>query len=68
MHCMTESVFSSGWERSVGTMHALLPLKILKEFVVSIGKAWTLSKNSMPRIIAKSSISTIEKSSSYSMS
>ena len=63
MHCMTESVFLSGWTRSAGTTHVLLPSKMLTEFVAGRGKACTLSKNFMLRIIVKSSISTIDKSS-----
>lgn len=63
MYCMTESVFLSSWARSAGTTHVLLPSKMLREFVAGKWKAWTLSKNSMPRIIMKSSISTIDKSS-----
>ena len=63
LHCMTESAFSVGCARSTGTTHALLPSKMLREFFAGSGKAYTLSKNSMPRIIAKSSIGTIEKSS-----
>ena len=61
LHCMTESAFSVGCARSTGTTQALLPSKMLRDFVAGSGKACTLSKNSMPRIIAKSSIGTIEK-------
>ena len=60
---MAESVFSSNLSRSMGIVHALLPSRVLREFVTSSGKAWTWSKNSMPRTILKSSIGTMEKSS-----
>ena len=52
LHRMTESAFSAGCVRLTCTMHALLPSKMLREFVAGSGKAWTLAKNSVPRIIA----------------
>lgn len=52
LHRMTESAFSAGCVRLTCIMHALLPLKMLREFMAGSEKAWTLSKNSMPRITA----------------
>ena len=52
LHRMIESVFSADCARSTSTTHALLPSKMLREFVAGTGKSWTLSKNSMPRITA----------------
>ena len=63
LNCMAENVLSVVFERSAVTMHAILPSRIFREFVAGNGKAWTRSKNSMPRTILKSSIGTIEKSS-----
>lgn len=61
LNYMAESVFSMDLTLSVGTMHTLLLMMMLRKFVASARKAWTWSRNSMPITILKSSTGMIEK-------
>ncbi|KAJ0535443.1 hypothetical protein HanIR_Chr09g0430731 [Helianthus annuus] len=59
---MAERVFDPFFDpRSVRTIQVFPSSRIHKELTNGIGKARTLSKNSMPSTTLKSSISTMEK-------
>lgn len=60
---MAKSDLPSNLVCSVVTMHTLILLRILKEFMTNNGKAWTYLNNFMPKFILKSSIGTIKNSS-----
>lgn len=61
LNCMAESFFSMDLALSVGTMHALLSMMMLRKLVASSGQAWTWLRNSMPITILKLTTGMIEK-------